>query len=46
MTRIIDSLAEIADGYDVLFCDLWGCLRDGVRAFPDAVAALAAYQAS
>jgi HAD superfamily hydrolase (TIGR01459 family) len=24
----------------VFFCDLWGCLHDGVRAFPEAVAAL------
>ncbi|MBP7000985.1 TIGR01459 family HAD-type hydrolase [Amaricoccus sp.] len=40
MTRIIDSLADIAPGYRVLYCDLWGCLHDGVRAFPAAVAAL------
>lgn len=44
MTRIIDSLAEIAAEYDALFCDLWGCLHDGVVAFPDAVAALRGFR--
>ncbi len=44
MTRIIDRLAEIADAYDVLYCDLWGCLHDGVRVFDDAVAALTAFR--
>ncbi len=37
MTRIIRSLDEIAPGYRVLYCDLWGCLHDGTRALPDAV---------
>ena len=40
MTEIIGSLDEIDPGYSALFCDLWGCLHDGVRAFPEAVAAL------
>jgi HAD superfamily hydrolase (TIGR01459 family) len=40
MTEIIRSLDEIDPGYRVLYCDLWGCLHDGVRAFPAAVAAL------
>ncbi len=40
MTRIIQSLDDIGVRYEVLFCDLWGCLHDGVRVFPDAVAAL------
>ena len=40
MTRIIGSLDELDPGYRVLYCDLWGCLHDGVRAFSDAVAAL------
>ncbi|MEM1314574.1 MAG: TIGR01459 family HAD-type hydrolase [Pseudomonadota bacterium] len=38
--RILQSLDEIAADYDVLFCDLWGCLHDGVRAYPAAVEAL------
>ncbi|WP_424932686.1 TIGR01459 family HAD-type hydrolase [Amaricoccus macauensis] len=40
MTKIIQSLREIDPGYNTLFCDLWGCLHDGVRAFPAAVEAL------
>lgn len=40
VTRIIESLAEIWDGYDVLLCDLWGCLHDGRRPFRSAVEAL------
>ena len=40
MTRIVQSLAEISAPYDALFCDLWGCLHNGVAPFPAAVAAL------
>ena len=45
MTRIIENLSEIAADYDALFCDLWGCLHDGVTAFPEAVEALRAFRA-
>lgn len=45
MTRIVDSLAEISDLYDAVFCDLWGCVHDGVTAFPEAVEALRAFKA-
>ena len=45
MTRIIDSLDEVSGPYDALFVDLWGCLHDGYRAFPEAVSALARYRA-
>ncbi len=44
MTRIIQTLADISDAYDVLFVDLWGCLHNGVTAFPDAVKALQEYR--
>jgi HAD superfamily hydrolase (TIGR01459 family) len=44
MTPIIDSLAQVSDRYDAVFCDLWGCLHNGVAAFPAAVAALQAYR--
>jgi HAD superfamily hydrolase (TIGR01459 family) len=40
MTTIIQSLDEVDPGYDVLLCDLWGCLHDGTRVFPDGVEAL------
>lgn len=45
MTQVIDALADISDRYDALFCDLWGCLHDGLRPFPDAVAALRRFRA-
>lgn len=45
MTRIIDSLADIAAPYDALFCDLWGCLHNGVKPFPEAVDALQYFRA-
>jgi len=45
MTTIIRSLSDISDRYDVLYCDLWGCLHDGYTAFADAVAALRAFKA-
>ncbi|MFW5678423.1 MAG: TIGR01459 family HAD-type hydrolase [Rhodosalinus sp.] len=45
MTQIIDSLDEIAARYDALLVDLWGCVHDGVRALPEAVAALQRYRA-
>lgn len=44
MTQIITALAEVSDRYDALFVDLWGCVHNGVTAFPDAVAALQAYR--
>ncbi|SIT84031.1 TIGR01459 family HAD-type hydrolase [Pontibaca methylaminivorans] len=46
MTRIINALSEIQSSYKVMFVDLWGCVHDGVRAFPAAVAALQAYRGS
>lgn len=39
MTEIIQSIDEL-QGYTALYCDLWGCLHDGVQAFAPAVAAL------
>lgn len=45
MTQIITSFSEISSGYEAAFVDLWGCVHDGVRALPEAVAALQAYRA-
>lgn len=45
MTQIIANLAEISARYDAVFCDLWGCLHNGVTPFPAAVAALQAFRA-
>ncbi|MFT6089620.1 TIGR01459 family HAD-type hydrolase [Sulfitobacter sp.] len=44
MTQIINNLFEVSDRYEALFVDLWGCVHDGVKALPDAVAALQAYR--
>ncbi len=44
MVRIIGALAEVAGQYDTLFCDLWGCVHDGTRAYPAAVAALQGFR--
>ncbi len=44
MTRIIQSLSQIGAGYDVLFCDLWGCLHNGKQPYPAAVAALQSFR--
>jgi HAD superfamily hydrolase (TIGR01459 family) len=46
MTEIITNLAHVSSRYEAVFCDLWGCLHNGVTAFPDAVAALRAYKAA
>ena len=45
MVRIIEHLAEVANDYDAVFCDLWGCLHNGITAFPEAVEALRAFRA-
>ncbi|MBE3637535.1 TIGR01459 family HAD-type hydrolase [Mangrovicoccus algicola] len=45
MTRTISALAEIGAQYDAVLCDLWGCLHNGIAAFPEAVAALQDYRA-
>lgn len=44
MTQIISSLADIANRYDVLLVDLWGCVHNGVTAYPEAVAALRGFR--
>ena len=42
--QIINQLDEISDRYDALLVDLWGCMHNGLTAFPDAVAACQAYK--
>lgn len=46
MTRIIHSLSDISERYNALFVDLWGCVHNGVTAYPEAIAALRAFRAS
>ena len=44
MSQIITSLAEISDSYDALFCDLWGCVHDGLTPFADAISAMQSFR--
>ncbi len=44
MTRIIQSLSDISNDYDALFCDLWGVIHNGREVFPAAVDALQSFR--
>ena len=46
MSDLITSLDDIAERYDAVLCDLWGCLHNGVAPFPTAVAALQKFRTS
>ncbi|MFN0218685.1 MAG: TIGR01459 family HAD-type hydrolase, partial [Hyphomicrobium sp.] len=37
---ILDHAGDLLAQYDVLFCDVWGVVHNGVAAFKDACAAL------
>jgi len=43
---MLDGLGEIADRYDVLFCDVWGVVHNGVAAFPEALDALSRFRST
>lgn len=45
MTQIIQSFSDISANYDVAYVDLWGCVHNGITAFPAAIAALQAFRA-
>ena len=45
MTAVIASFAEVSDRYEAAFVDLWGCMHNGLRAFPEAVEAMRAFRA-
>ena len=42
--RQIEGLAEIADRYDAILCDIWGVVHNGVAAFAPASEALVAFR--
>jgi len=44
MTRPLAGLADIADRYDVLLCDVWGVIHNGREAFPVPCAALSRWR--
>ena len=46
MTKVIGTFSEISDKYTAVICDLWGCLHNGVKSFPEALRALEDFKAS
>lgn len=40
MARMIERLEELTGNYDVILCDVWGVVHNGVRPFPQSVDAL------
>ena len=40
MTQRINGLNEVIHKYDALLVDLWGCVHNGIQAYPQAVDAL------
>jgi HAD superfamily hydrolase (TIGR01459 family) len=45
VTQVISTLDDIAGTYDAAFVDLWGCVHDGVTAYPEAIAACRRFRA-
>ena len=45
MPDIIERFAPLARDYDVLLCDLWGVVHNGIAAFPQACDALVRFRA-
>jgi HAD superfamily hydrolase (TIGR01459 family) len=43
--RFIGGLRDLGSAYDLILCDVWGVVHDGVQAFPAAAAALARFRA-
>ena len=46
MTNVIKTFSEISDKYNAVICDLWGCLHNGIKSFPEALKALEDFKAS
>jgi HAD superfamily hydrolase (TIGR01459 family) len=45
VTPLLDRFSTLAPHYDVVLSDVWGVIHNGVAAFPEACAALAAFRA-
>ncbi len=45
IVQFVSGLGEVADRYDLVLCDVWGVLHDGLSAFPAASDALTRYRA-
>ncbi len=41
---ILTSARDLLQRYDVLFCDVWGVVHDGLQAYPGAMRALTAFR--
>ena len=41
---LASGLGEIAEAYDVAFCDIWGVIHNGHAVFPGAAEALTAFR--
>jgi HAD superfamily hydrolase (TIGR01459 family) len=46
LPRLIAGLAELAECYDIILCDVWGVVHNGAAAFLPALDALARFRAS
>ena len=46
MSLIIKNLNDLRDQYSILFCDVWGCVHNGIEVFESADLALTAFRKS
>jgi HAD superfamily hydrolase (TIGR01459 family) len=46
VTALIKTLDDISHNYDALFVDLWGCVHNGIEAYPGANESLKRYRAN
>ena len=44
IVRQISGLSEISERYDVILCDIWGVLHNGVASFAEASNALVSFR--
>jgi HAD superfamily hydrolase (TIGR01459 family) len=44
VTDFLERIEPLARGYDVLLCDIWGVVHNGLAAFPEACAALTRFR--
>jgi HAD superfamily hydrolase (TIGR01459 family) len=44
VTDFLERIEPLARGYDVLLCDIWGVVHNGIAAFPEACTALARFR--
>ena len=44
MTTFINKFSEISENYEILICDLWGCLHNGKVSFKEALKTLSTFR--